>query len=636
MLVADAPLAEGTHRPPEPTRRGWDRRVGLVLVAAVLAPVAVVVATRTGRSYLPVQDVAVIDLRVRDVWSGDTPLTGAYSRLGWSHPGPLLYQLLAPLSFLTGGAAWATLVGHALLQGGALAWIAAIAWRRGRLPLLALWLAIGALAVAATGPYLLLETWNPHVALPAFVLVLLQAWSLATGDDGRLPGFVFAASFVVQAHIGYLPLVAAVAVWALLRRRSSLHRADLRLRDVAPWRPALLVAVVVWAAPVIENVVHRPGNGYEVLRAFLVGGGQGEPVGPVQGPGLMGAMFRPVPPWLGGRDLVDPFTQVAEAASPAWLLVPLLLAAVAVRATRRDPRGDDRRMVELAVLVLVVGTVALARVTGDATPYLFYWRLAVGPLCTLVPLWVLARSWAGRSAEAPPRTPVAVTAVLALAVVVSSLAFAADVADHPDEVMPFEDVTAGLLDQVEDPEGSVLLRVAGTPLGGVHGGVLDELDRRGVDVRVDARRPYQFGYDRLGSRTSVDEVWFVVEDGRYVSLLTRLPGARVVARTPALAPDEEAEMVELQREVADDLLRKDRGELVAQLDSPLAPFALEDVPGLDPDQLDRLGELAGQVRDTSLCRCAIVAFPGDQAPCNRAVRRYTEADDLVATCRGRT
>ncbi|QYG92267.1 hypothetical protein HC251_07320 [Iamia sp. SCSIO 61187] len=629
--MADAPTTAGAPRPSRAPGHRLGRWGAAGLVALVLAPVLVVLATRTGRPYTPVQDIAVIDLRVRDVWSLDTPLTGAYSRLGWSHPGPLLYQLLAPLSLLSGGAAWATLVGAAALQGGALAWIAAIAWRRGRLPLMALWLAVAALACAATGPYLLLEAWNPHVALPAFVLVLLQAWSVATGDDARLPGFVFAGSFVVQAHIGYLPLVAAIAAWALLRRRGAVHRSGLRLRDVAPWPAAAAVAAVVWAAPIIENVVHPPGNGYEVARAFLVGGGQGEPAGPVQGSGLMGAMFRVVPPWAGGVDLVEPLEQVADAASPAWLIIPLVLAAVAARVTRRDPLGEDRMLVELAVLVLVVGTVALMRVTGSATPYLFYWRVAIGPFCILAPLWVVARSWRPQPTGGAPAV---VTAVLVVATIVPSLSLAADVADHPDDVMAFESVTVELLDQVEDPTGRVLLRVAGTPLGGVHGGVLDELDRRGVDVRVDARRPYQFGYDRLGSSATVDEVWYVIEEGRYLSLLSQLPEASIVAQTAPLDPDAEAELVELQRSITDDLLRLDEDHLVAQLDSPLVAFALADLPGLSVEDADRLAQLNAEVGERSRCRCAIVAFPAEVAPCKRAVRRNLPEDQIEAACRG--
>ena len=101
-----------------PTRHDVTTRRALVTSAFVVALAGVVAAviTRAGRAYLPLGDEANIDLRVRDVFTGDTPLVGAYSR-GFSHPGPLLFWLLAPLSAVTGGAAWANLVGGALLQG---------------------------------------------------------------------------------------------------------------------------------------------------------------------------------------------------------------------------------------------------------------------------------------------------------------------------------------------------------------------------------------------------------------------------------------------------------------------------------------------------------------------------------------
>src|SRR5262245_57976259 len=82
------------------------RVVAALLTGVALVPVFVVIAARAGRDYLPIGDLALIDLRVRDVWSRDIPLTGAYSRFGWNHPGPLLSWLMAPLSLVTGRAAW--------------------------------------------------------------------------------------------------------------------------------------------------------------------------------------------------------------------------------------------------------------------------------------------------------------------------------------------------------------------------------------------------------------------------------------------------------------------------------------------------------------------------------------------------
>src|SRR5579862_6618438 len=113
--------------------RRTSARLSLALTLVALLPVLVVVVTRWGRRYVPVGDIALVDLRVRDVWSRAIPLVGAYSRLGWNHPGPAMFWLLAPLSGLTGRPAWATLVGGALIQGVAVVALARVAWRKGGL-----------------------------------------------------------------------------------------------------------------------------------------------------------------------------------------------------------------------------------------------------------------------------------------------------------------------------------------------------------------------------------------------------------------------------------------------------------------------------------------------------------------------
>src|SRR5439155_25181474 len=159
-------------------------------------------------------DEAIIDMRVRDVFTSHTPLVGAYSR-GFNHPGPLLYWLLAPLSAITGGAAWAIMVGDALVQGVAIAACAWLGYRRGGLllclgTLTALALAYSSFVFGAQ----FVQAWNPNLAFPFFLLFLLQAWSLAIGSRWQLLGLVLTGTLLVQLHIGYLPLVAAGIVWA--------------------------------------------------------------------------------------------------------------------------------------------------------------------------------------------------------------------------------------------------------------------------------------------------------------------------------------------------------------------------------------------------------------------------------------
>jgi len=109
-------------------------------------------------------------------------------------------------------------------------------------------------------------------------------------------------------------------------------------------------------------------------------------------------------------------------------------------------------------------------------------------------------------------------------------------------------------------------------------------------------------------------VLYVVEGGWYVSVLSGEPGADVLWQAPALAPDDEQELRELQRQVWGELVAAGRPELFTALGSPLAGAALADVPGLDSVAIERIAALNQVVQGTTGCRCAVIAFKADDAP----------------------
>jgi len=137
-------------RPARPRRavRASPHQLALGVMLLALTPVLAVIVTRAGRTYVPTGDPASLDLFVRDVFSAHPPLVGPYSR-GFNHPGPMLFWLLGPLSWVTGGAPWATLVGAAVLQGIAIAGVGWISFRRAGLAFMLT--ALSALALAYAG-----------------------------------------------------------------------------------------------------------------------------------------------------------------------------------------------------------------------------------------------------------------------------------------------------------------------------------------------------------------------------------------------------------------------------------------------------------------------------------------------------
>ncbi|MGZ4715302.1 MAG: hypothetical protein ACXWCB_01235, partial [Acidimicrobiales bacterium] len=179
------------------------RRLAAALVAVTLPLLAAVVnALRT--PWRPPSDYALIALRTMDV-PGHLPLDGVYSRFGFHHPGPALFLLYAVPDRLLGPTG--LLVAAALINGAALAAAVVLLQRRGGAALLAIG-TLGLVTLELAAAEQLADPWNPWVPMFPFALAILLAWSVWERDWWALPALVAVASFVLQAHLGYLVLTA--------------------------------------------------------------------------------------------------------------------------------------------------------------------------------------------------------------------------------------------------------------------------------------------------------------------------------------------------------------------------------------------------------------------------------------------
>jgi hypothetical protein len=521
------------------------------------------------------------------------------------------------LSKLTGEAPWSILVGAALVQGAGLVGVAWIARRRGGTALALLMLAAVGLSyfgLDQLGQFT--HAWNPYAALPFLPLLLLLAWSTVLGDRWCALGVVATGSFVVQCHVGYAPLVLAVAIWVVVMvavDRPSSAGAP-RWAVVATWSAAL--AVVLWLPPLVEQLRDEPGNLRALWRYFRAGG---PTLGVRDALGLFGTEFRWWPPWLGGHEIYGYGSGNAIPSSPWYALVPVVLLGAGWIAARRSGRRTDRRLVELAAVAAVVAVVAMARVTVEPVPFVFYWRVTVATFVVAASAWAIVHALP--AGWRPVARPLGVAATL-VAIVVAFGAQTVDVIDHRHRLDGIEAAADKVLDRVAAegvPTRPVLVRSLGGNLGGFDQGVVDALDREGVAVRVDPRFGFHFGDQRTATVGDVDSVWYVAEDGRFVSLLPELPGGRVVASVSPLAPADERELQQLQRDAAAAFRAAGRDDLVDQLDSVFLavsapPGALRDIPGLTAAQVRRITELNREVVSRGSCRCSIVAFPTDQDP----------------------
>jgi len=590
------------------SRRDWRGWAALGLTIIAVLPVLVVLVTRTGRCYTPVSDIAPIDLRVRDVWSSHIPLVGAYSR-GWNHPGPLLLWLLAIPSGLAGQAPWATLVGGAILQGVAIVASARLALRRGGLPLALVVLTAMSLSYAKHGVFL--SAWNPDVAFPFFTLYLLEIWSVADGEVRALVPATIVGTFLVQTHFGYFPLVVVSAVWAaLVRVRTTRGGRRVRQEWSRAVKHSVAFATVLWVPTAIEQFTGSPGNLTRMARYFF---SASEPTAGLRvGAGLLAAEFRIPPPWLGGHEHANPFNSAVYPAPLTWLLVPALVVALGLVATHRSRSRADRRVIVLIGLLLITGVIAIAQ-APELKPWLFLWRRILPPFTFAATGWALAR-WLGLSRYLVV-TRVCGFALLAL-LIVRSLTLTVEVAGEKRAFGPFERDVQSLVHQLERaglPGRPVLLRDPEST-SGVEYALVNELDRRGVPVRVDEPAGHIFGTHRVSTTRGVSQVWYVTQSGRFVSFITARPGASVLARTTPLSPSEEANLTNLQRRLGAQLRRAGRVDVASYVDSPLLGLFVAGVRGIDQNDVNRAVRLNARVSRSGHCRCAVVAFRPSEVP----------------------
>ena len=312
------------------SRVDGDDRWILAIAVLVLAPLVVTLLGLIGAHWHPTFDWALEVLRIGDVGGRHTPFVGVQSRFGWDHPGPLLFWWSAPFHWLFGNTG--VLVGIGLLNGAVIAGSVLVARRRGGLPLVAVFAVVLLLLLQGHRVDLLIDPWNPWVAVLPFLCYVLLAWSVAERDDPMLPWLVVVGTFLVQTHVGYAPLVVGLAGIAALgawrgHGRDAEPRPTLR-RDL---RRALVVGVVLWIPPFLQQVTGDPGNLGEMLDFFR---NPTEPgAGWLTSLRIMANELSLPGPWITGDDLGP--LGLGLSRNPAG--ATLLLGGVAVLGVPRVP-----------------------------------------------------------------------------------------------------------------------------------------------------------------------------------------------------------------------------------------------------------------------------------------------------------
>jgi hypothetical protein len=498
---APLPPRTRTWAPPRP------RLAVAVLTAVVgLVPLAVAAVALWSPHWYPVSDLALIELRVRDVGTADTPLVGPPARVfefgqRGSHPGPMSFWALAPVYRLLGSSAWALIAATLSLHVAGLGTAIAIAARRGGWRM-ALGAAAGlALLARAHGAETLAEPWNPYLPIVWWVVFLLTLWSVLCDDLPLLPVAVVAGSFCVQSHISYLgqvtglgAIVAATTAVSLWRRSHERGDEPSGERSARPRRRRALVWVglsavlfgVLWLPVAIEQLTAEPGN-LAMLRESVA-----DPAQPPTG------LARGAEVWLTGLDLGRLVAgDRSVIGSPLPGLALLAMWALAAAAAMKRSYGPLVRLHAVVAGALALGLVSASRIAGQVIHYLVLWMWGTAILTAAATLWtalVVARRADGRRTSACGLA----TGLAAVVTVVAAGWLTVDGVGAEQPAPSASRIMGALADDTAEALGSGA--VAGGGRGGLYlvrwenvelppghaNGLLLELERRGLRVGVEA------------------------------------------------------------------------------------------------------------------------------------------------------
>jgi hypothetical protein len=517
-------------------RGGKAKWVLIAAIAVVLTPFLILLLRLPHGPTYATSDLALIELRTRDVGTRHTPLVGVYSRYHWNHPGPLLFYALALPYRLLGSSVRSLIAGGVLLNAASAAGAVALFWRRGRVAGAALGTIAVLILLRSLGGAFLQYPWNPYATvLPLFVLALL-AWSVACRDHWMFPVAILVASFVVQAHIGTtlaaatLMLFAAIALAFDARRRQAPHLGRVLLVSAT-------VAVLAWIPPVVDQLTGG-GNLADLWRYWTKS--HSPTVGYTDAAKLMSSQLSVPAPWLTGHETINPFSGGVTSGWHFPFALVLLVAAAVVAWRRRDRTSFALTAVALAFDAAAF--VSIARIIDQPYTYIIRWTWGAGVLTWLAIGWTTIALLATRATPDVRRAAAAV-AVITTAALLIPASLSALHGNYPDPGLEratevIEPVVRHLVEgRAAQP---VLIQTqGGIDAGAMSSALLLDLKKRGINARFDRLIEYIAGADNSIDPARAKTRLLVATDAE-IPKAAGEPGIRKIAEYDQLSPDDRA------------------------------------------------------------------------------------------------
>jgi hypothetical protein len=525
------------HADARPREKQTSAAVLAALVALLAAPLVIALIALRHPTWRPIWDLALTEMGIRDVGTIHTRLTGmAASRVGTlsepgSHPGPLGFYMMFPAYRVFGSTAWAMQVAAVSVHIAAIATILCLLWRRRRLELLLVTVAVLAVLLRAIGPEALTQAWNAYLPMLWWVVFVVAVWRVVCGDVELLAVAAFAGSFCVQNNASYVVIVTGLTALAITSVLVAVYR---QRRDrpyvvrVTKWTlVALGVGVAVWVPPMVDQLIGERNLGL-LWREFGEWGG--EPIGLRD---AFDVVLLHLNPWRLVSEGIFSGHFLFGIGGPKLPGVLLLTAwGTTTLIAIRLRHADLIRLHAVLAVALVLAVVSISRLDAIYW-YRLLWLWGIHALLLLVMACTVAvlvqRRLEGATLQTMTKWARAAAAGVAIAFTIVLAMDAADV-EYDRRDSKVLDVlvpqTASALGSKQDNTYFVHFEYATT--SALSRGLMNELDRRGFDVRAARVYRAEVRSHRVIKPQDADGV-IVMVGGLDVEAWRAQPGVREIA-----------------------------------------------------------------------------------------------------------
>jgi hypothetical protein len=602
-----------------PRQPGWRWGLWAALVLALLPLIVAFVESRRD-DWRPIGDDAVIATLTHDVLSTRTPLLGMPSTVVTddpddtpAHPGPLEFWVLAVPERVAGAAGLN--LGAFLVNASAIVLLGLVAARVGGRAAGVGLLVLASVLAWTLGRQLVVDIWNPHIAVYPLLALLVVTWAAVAGRVKLLWVVALLASFVAQAHLLYVPIALACGLAALAAMIFTFVR---RARRAEEWRRDALVGggatlgvlLIAWSFPIYQQLTNSPGN--FVAMQETARSQQETAVGfgfalrtLVQAVGIVPLFLRQA----NSYSLVNkPWNEIGVLTIVTAFVVILALLVVTVLAFRRRDRVAAAAGV-VALLALVVATITFARLPEqpfDVARYRVLEMLIVGAFVWFATIFGAVRALPATVTERPA---LQWTAIAGAAVILVAMPFATASADSFDRNDPH--MQAAVVELARQTEARLdkttpyvidLMTQGGLFGSAAKYGVIRELQARGFDIGVYSN---DFYLDR--SHTAPNGAKFLTLVTGDLATVERQADFETIASVTSATDEDRARLTEVDEDLREYLRNNDDVRAVTD-------------PNVDPITLVKDGTLAKLWSEGKLKPS--IFFSG-------AYKRYVAAHDLV-------